>query len=114
MAKMKENPCKLVEEYFLSVDSRSAIGLHINGNWYGRPWDEYWIFQACKSGIEENFLEIKFDYAHLITCHFRKIWIDEEDFLCIDVVKGELKNFSLIRDLSNDVLKFVHQKIFSN
>ena len=55
------SPCAIIEKYFSNIPQRAVIGVLINGVWYGRPWDEYWVFWSCDCEQASSILTLHFD-----------------------------------------------------
>ena len=104
------SPCTIVEKYFSNIPQRAVIGLLINGVWYGRPWDEYWVFQSCHCEQASSMLTLHFDYDHHITGTYNTIHVDNDGFVTITFTCGTVKNCSHSLPLRDSNLRFVYQR----
>ena len=69
--------------------------------WYGRPWDEYWIFDGCSYVPETDELRIDFQRKNLVV-HSAQVSFDEDGYLVLQI-GGDASGKGMDRGYSNIV-----------
>lgn len=102
--------CELVTSYFQETVDQAVVGLLINDVWYGRPWDEYWIFRSCEFDSETGGFTLDFEYNHAVSVQGAGFYVDEKGFLVINFQSAVITNYRNQQKLQNGVLRFVYQR----
>ena len=102
--------CELVTSYFQETVGQAVVGLLINDVWYGRPWDEYWIFRFCEFDPVTDGFTLDFEYNHAVSVQGAEFHLDEQGFLVINFQSAVITNYRNQQKLQNGVLRFVYQR----
>ena len=102
--------CELVTAYFQKTVGTAVVGLLVNDVWYGRPWDEYWVFRSCEYNPVTGVFTLAFEYDHAVSVQGAEFYLDEQGFLVINFQSAVIMNYRNQQKLQNGVLRFVYQR----